>query len=78
MKKKIISTLTIVALIMSPLFMIADTDGPGEPGGEPGGTPIGGEAPIGSGLAILIGLGAVYGGKKVYNLYDENKDTLED
>jgi hypothetical protein len=41
------------------------------PGGDPsgGGTnlPVGGTAPIGSGLVILLALGAGYGSKKVYN-----------
>ncbi len=35
----------------------------------------GGNAPIGSGLLILLGLGAAYGGKK---LYDARKETLEE
>ncbi len=30
-------------------------------------TPVGGGAPIGSGVAILLALGAAYGGKKVYD-----------
>ena len=39
-------------------------------GGDPtssGNTPVGGGAPIGSGVAILLVLGAGYGGKKVYD-----------
>ena len=39
------------------------------------GNQSGGDAPIGSGLAILIGLGAAYGSKK---LYDLKKDKLEE
>jgi len=35
----------------------------------------GGGAPIGGGLFILLGLGAAYGGKK---LYDKRKTTLEE
>jgi len=35
----------------------------------------GGGAPIGGGLFILLGLGAVYGGKKWYN---HRKETLEE
>lgn len=35
----------------------------------------GGGAPIGGGLFILLGLGAVYGGKKVYDL---RKEKLEE
>ena len=41
------------------------------PGGDPSGggvnPPVGGYAPIGSGLVILLALGAGYGSKKVYN-----------
>jgi hypothetical protein len=42
------------------------------PGGDPSGggsgnLPVGGSAPIGSGLVILLALGAGYGSKKVYN-----------
>ena len=35
----------------------------------------GGGAPIGGGLFILLGLGAAYGGKK---LYDNRKEALEE
>jgi hypothetical protein len=35
----------------------------------------GNSAPIGGGLFILLGLGAAYGGKK---LYDHRKETLEE
>ena len=34
--------------------------------GESGNQPPGGGAPIGSGLFILLSLGAAYGGKKIY------------
>ncbi len=37
----------------------------------------GGSAPIGGGLFILLGLGAAYGGKKLYGLFDENRENLE-
>ena len=32
-----------------------------------GNTPVGGGVPIGSGMALLIALGAAYGSKKVYD-----------
>jgi len=35
--------------------------------GESGNQPAGNGAPIGSGLFILLGLGAAYGGKKVWD-----------
>ena len=37
----------------------------------------GGGAPIGDGLLILLGLGAAYGGKKLYHLFNEKKEDLE-
>ena len=77
MKKKIISTIVTLSFIIVPLFTIADT-GPGDPGGDPGsggGDPIGGGAPIGGGTLILMGLAAVYGGRKVYQM---NKEELEE
>jgi hypothetical protein len=39
---------------------------PGTPGGG-GGGPIGGSAPIGSGLVMLLAMGLGYGAKKVYD-----------
>lgn len=76
--KKILSILTI--LIFTLFFSIsevnADTGTPGDPPGDPtGGTPIGGGAPIGGGSLILIGLAAVYGGRKLYMI---NKEELEE
>ena len=44
---------------------------PGNPPGDPdegGGGPIGGNAPIASGITILLTLGAAYGGRKTYRL----------
>lgn len=38
----------------------------------------GGGAPIGGGVFILLGLGAAYGGKKIYQLYKEGEETLEE
>jgi hypothetical protein len=80
MKKKIYSTLLMSALMILPLFSIGQMRDPGNPGGEPGGgdDPIGGGAPIGSGIGILMALGAAYGGKKLYTLYSENQESLEE
>ena len=48
------------------------------PGGDPSGSgnnaPVGGYAPVGSGLMILLALGAGYGSKKVY---DARKKLVE-
>lgn len=55
--------------------------GPPPPPGEVSGgdVPMGGGAPIGGGLAILLSLGAAYGGRKVYQYWKSNNDEeLED
>ena len=74
---KNIAKFTKITLILS-LFMgwsfIALAQGPPPPPGGPTGgahgssqnQPMGGNAPIGGGLAILLGLGAVWSGRKVY------------
>ncbi len=47
---------------------------PPDPIGNIQGNKLGGGAPIGGGLFILLGLGAAYGGKKIY---DMKKEELE-
>ena len=78
--KNNIKILTISILITLATFITtnvkADDPPPPPPGhGETGNVP-GGGAPIGSGLFILLGLGAAYGGKKIYNFYQEKKKSL--
>ncbi|MBN1338112.1 MAG: hypothetical protein JXA03_02250 [Bacteroidales bacterium] len=68
--KKIIRLLTLILILsLSPLF-IAGTfaDEPPNPGGGPGSgdLPVGGSSPLGSGIAILLSLGAGYGIRKAY------------
>ena len=60
--------LTIIFLIITVTAFAEDP--PSLPSGGPsGGDPsLGNGAPIGSGLFILLGLGAAYGGKKIYDL----------
>ncbi len=70
----------VIIGIMSMGFQVF-SQGPPNPPGEDGNTQNnrnGGGAPIGGGLFILIGLGAAYGGKKIYNLYQEGKESLEE
>lgn len=80
MKKILITTTAILLLIILPFLVSAQQTSPGDPGGEPTGNdpPLGGGAPIGGGLFILIGLGALYGGKKTYHLYMEGKENLDE
>ena len=67
-------TLTLVLFLGWGLFAMAQGPPP-PPGGGHGQTgnqapANGGSAPIGGGIAILLSLGAAWGGKKVY---DESK-----
>jgi len=62
-----ISLMLVVAFLLSSPVQ---ADPPGMPGGHgsDADAPPGGGAPIASGLAILIGLGGAYAGKKVYDM----------
>jgi hypothetical protein len=77
MKKNIL----IISLILTFMFWVnntyADDTAPPPPSGHGSTTneASGGGAPIGGGLFILLGLGAAYGGKKVY---DMKKQSLEE
>jgi len=71
MKKAIISLIITGLFIIVPAI-IASASAPPQPPPPPGGgnnpNPIGGgAAPIGSGLVILMSMGAAYGAKKVFN-----------
>jgi hypothetical protein len=59
---------------------VSYAQGPPEPPEDPntGGGPVGGNAPIGSGIAILLTLGAAYGGHKVYQYWQSQKEELEE
>jgi len=75
--KKSIVTLAITALFTLFTYNGFSQGPPPPPSGGHGqsGNQTGGNAPIGGGLFILLGLGAAYGGKKLYNM---NKEELED
>ncbi len=81
--KKIITNMLkafIIVLMVSIAFTLEAQGPPPPPGGASGtgqdsGNSQGGNAPIGGGLFILLGLGAAYGGRKLYNL---RKESLEE
>ena len=65
--KLIIAGIFVLALSMGVLAQSNPPDPPDSHGEDTDQEP-GGAAPIGAGTLLLIGLGAVYGGKKIYNL----------
>ena len=79
--KKLLRLMVVVSFFTAlPYFATAQTQSPGakddpvQKSDDPsrdGPGPGGGGAPIGGGLFILLGLGAAYGGKKVYNFVKE-------
>ena len=73
--KKVQKLLIIAMLTLASTTIFAQAPPPPPPNhGETGNVP-GGNAPIGGGLLILLGLGAAYSGKKLYNL---RKEKLEE
>jgi hypothetical protein len=77
MKKNILS---ITLSVLFTLFAFnAFSQGPPPPPSGAGhganGNQTGGNAPIGSGLFVLLGLGAAYGSRKLYNM---KKEDLEE
>ncbi len=79
MKKHIKTIVLSIAMILLTTVGFSQSPPPPPTGAGHGqtGNQNGGSAPIGGGLFILLGLGAVYGGKKLYRLFDDNKEELE-
>ena len=73
--KKISIIITIALTITLSINSFAQAPPPPPPAHGATGNQNGGNAPIGSGLVILMGLGLAYGGKKYY---DSRKEDLED
>jgi len=68
----------IKTLLLSITFILFAATGFTQPPPPPSGAghgasgnQTGGNAPVGSGLVILLGLGAAYGGKKLYRMRTE-------
>jgi hypothetical protein len=72
MKRKIINL--VAALVITAMPLAAAFGAIGDPMAPPSGGPGGGgggpiaPSPVGSGLVLLLSLGAAYGAKKVYQL----------
>lgn len=77
MKKFLISIMILLSLTLTSNHLFAQ--GPPEPPVDPGdgGGPVGGSAPIGGGIAILLSLGAAYGGRKLYRAFAKEEQLEE-
>ncbi|NCC74162.1 MAG: hypothetical protein EOM06_12270 [Sphingobacteriia bacterium] len=77
MNRRISKLIAFFALVFISFSTMAQEpppppDNPSSFGGTNG--PVGGGAPVGSGLVILLSLGAAYGGKKIYDLRSQNRE----
>ncbi len=61
----IILSVSMLALLHIPEFILGQPD----PGNNGGGGPLGGGAPIGGGLGILLALGIGYGLKRLWETH---------
>ncbi len=73
--KKLYKPLLILLFTFATATMFSQAPPPPPPDHGETGNQNGGNAPIGSGLVILLGLGAAYGARKVYHM---NKESLEE
>ena len=74
---KITKATLILALFMGWSFVAMAQGPPPPPGGghgQGGNQPPGGGAPIGSGIVLLLSMGAAWGGKKVYQAFQEEEN----
>ena len=71
--------LTLVFMVLMISVSFAQMTGPGDPGSGPGtgDPPIGGGAPLSGGVIILFVIGAAYGGKKVFDLWQKDSTREE-
>jgi hypothetical protein len=78
MKTQIVKIILTITFVVGSSVLLAQVPPP-PPGGGHGGNDNqpGGGAPIGSGIGILLALGAAYGGKKVYRAF-KNAEKLEE
>jgi len=68
--KNTVKVIAVILLIAGSYSVSAQPSLPptGSDGGGNQGNKLGGKAPIGGGLFMLLGLGAAYGGRKLYQL----------
>ena len=74
--KNILKVFVVLLFVGGSFTVSAQPPPPPAGSGNDSTNKLGGNAPIGGGLFILLGLGAAYGGRKVYNLRKElNEDS---
>lgn len=74
MFKRVLSTVAVVCLLLSPLCVFSQAAPfPDDGGGPPCDGPFGPVCPIDGGLSFLIAAGVAYGGKKAYDLQQKKK-----
>ncbi len=71
-KKMLIISFVFIFFTIPPLYSQTTAPDPPSPGST--GDSSGGGAPIGSGLFIMLGLGAAYVGKKIYQYRQQAPD----
>lgn len=64
---KILKLIIITAIVIVPLLTATASVPPPPPPPGGGDIPIGGTAPVGSGVVILVSMAAAYGAKKIYD-----------
>jgi len=74
MRTNITKLLLSFSFLLLSFGLMAQLPPPPPPPGYHGQTGNQNPAPIGSGIALLIGLSAVYGAKKVYNANHEDEE----
>ena len=74
----IFSLLTVILLFHCTIVFAQEPPPPPPGGGHGGGGNQGGSAPLGSGIGILLALGAAYGSKKLYSLKAKEKVSWEE
>ncbi|MBU2650904.1 MAG: hypothetical protein KKA81_08210 [Bacteroidetes bacterium] len=74
MKKSISILILLIFIGLSTNQIFASSPPPPPPGHGSSGNVPGGGAPIGSGLAVLLGLGAAYGGFRFYKQWKRELD----
>ncbi|MEI6750387.1 MAG: hypothetical protein WCM93_14615 [Bacteroidota bacterium] len=76
--KKTLSIFTLIALFVITSFLAQAQPAPGLQSGDAPvtGGPIGGGAPVGSGLCILLAMGLAYGASKLFR--ERSEDSVQD